>query len=261
MRLRSRFFHVVGVLAITGVFAGVSAAHLSSGGATIASAPTVVPGQQEFGNSNDVQNGPDYRYPGDYWKLSLVAGDHVTIDWEAGNNFVNSLGVYPAGTTDFSVNNVSLYQQFSLGANGKAESTFTANQTGAFPLIFWDEGSNDAGPFDFTVYVHHALVLAVSPQTQALIRRAHQTPLPHKGNIVLGAHLADGTPVSGDVGATVFAYWSSKWHSIGKSAARNGEIVVPYRLPASVHGLIRLSVNVGGANYQGRQIGWRGIRA
>lgn len=270
MRMRSLLVHLVAALAVLGVTVAAASANSNNGGANIASAPTVPPGQQEFGNTTDGSIGDKW---GDWWKLSLVASDKITVDWESGKvtdscgtyNAASRLDFWPVGTTDFSVNNVQPLVTLPLGENGKAESMFTANRTGTF-LMRFEAGCDGSahpygGPYDFTAYVRHALVLAVSGQTKALIQRAHRAPLPHRGTVVFAAHLADGTPVSGDVGATLFAYWASKWHPIGKGAAKGGQIVVPYQLPASVHGLIRLSVNVGGANYQGRQIAWRGIRA
>ena len=248
------------------VIAGAAVAGIAyaGGGSNISSAQAITPSQQLFGNTSEG------RYDGDraasYWKLALTAADRVTVDWESGSSNRHDLFelmVWPAGTTDFSINNASSLKVFDLGDNGKAESVFEVGQSGVYPLAFlgdyipsWTQG----GPYDFTVYVRHAVVLAVPPQTNALLQRGRRTGLPRAGRIVLAAHTAGGAPISGGLGATMFGYWAKKWHQMAHATATRGQIVLAYRLPTALHGLTRLSVNVGGPNYLGKHIGWRSLK-
>src|SRR5947209_1386053 len=79
------FMVILGLLAFGAFVSGVSTpsarAKTSGGGSNIASAPTVTSGQQTFGNTTDGCLGNCS--PADYWKLALIAGDRVTVDWEA----------------------------------------------------------------------------------------------------------------------------------------------------------------------------------
>src|SRR5205823_2290095 len=144
-----RLAAVVGVGVVTLVGA---AGAFAGGGANLASAPTISPGQQQFGNTTD---GCEGNCEGaDFWKLSLIAADRVTVDWEssAGNYgcgteaYAAKLEVWPVGTTDFSINNLQPSQTFYIGDNDKAESTFTANGTGVFPLVFKAQCFNEGPP-------------------------------------------------------------------------------------------------------------------
>src|SRR5437660_1731760 len=116
--------------------AGVAGAAALNGGSDIASAPVVVPGQQETGNT--ATEGKYFNNPASFWKLSLVAGDRVTVDWEntGDGTFVTEFHVFPPGTTDFNINNAHSYAGGEIGSNGKQESSFTANATGVFPMVF-----------------------------------------------------------------------------------------------------------------------------
>lgn len=235
----------------------------SGGGSNIASAPTITPGQQEFGNTNEGQFpfncAPD---AASYWKLTLIVGDRATIDWETTNNYAERLYVLPIGTTDFSISNVSKdVASFSIGGNGKAQSILTAPASGVYPLVFDKECIGGGGPYDFTVYINHALVLGTSQQTLRLLKRWHHSAMPRKGSLKLTAHRADGAPITGQVGATLYGYWAKKWHKLSRAAAKAGVLVLRYKLPKNAHGVIRLSVNAGGQDYIGKRIVWRNLRA
>lgn len=248
---------LAGALALAGLAS-------ANGGSSISAAPTIAIGQQLFGNTTDGCFGNCYG--ADYWNLPLIAADQVTIDWESNptsgcNDSATDLYVWPIGTTDFSINNTNSLQDFGIGSNHKAESTFTANGTGVFPIMFQAcYAQSDGGPYDFTVYVKHKLVTHLASQTTALIARARQTGLPRSGVFSVQVFTGDGKPVSGAIGGTMFGYWASKWHRIGSAVAANGVIAVHYRLPAAVHGVIRLEVNIGGGSFQGKSLQFRGIK-
>jgi hypothetical protein len=267
MKLKKLFLHLVVAVGALGV-ASAAFAHATSGGGTIASAPSVASGKHEFGNTGDgcYLGCPSDGYPADYWKLPLIAGDRVTVDWESstnsyGNHYANYLYVWPVGTTDYSINNANPLVTFNIGENGKEESKFTANKTGAFPLMFFSDSTGTGGPYDFTAHVHHELVLDVSAATRALIEHAHRKPIRHTGTVALAVYRADGAPVSAGVSATLYAYSGARSYVVGQGAAKGGTIAVRYQIPAEVHGLIRLSLHVRGNGYQARRISWRGIKA
>ena len=176
--------------------------------------------------------------------MSLVAGDRVTVDWASttdsnGGPYAPTLYVYPAGTTDYSINNLNPLDEFGIGSNEKAESTFVANKSGSFPSSSSGPIATAAAP-RWPLQFHRPCTTRAradgKPWHHEPLARAHHTPLPHSGKLVLFAHLADGTAVSGGLTATASGSWASKWHPIGTATATAGKLVLAYRLPASVHG-------------------------
>jgi hypothetical protein len=265
MRIIYRFAVFTSVVALSCVAVGAALGHLSSGGANIASAPTIVPGQQEFGNTTD---GCFENCDGaDFWKLSLIAADQVTIDWETSptnecsDGGADQLAIWAIGTTDYSINNDSPIQNFGIGSNQKAESTFTASTTGVYPVMFrscYDQSSG--GPYDFTVLIRHKVVVGLADQTRSLLQRARQGGrLPRHGVLDVLVHNADGGAISGAVGGTLSGYWSGSWHKLTGAIAAGGQVLLRYQLPASVHGVIRLQINIGGGSYQGANLTFRGV--
>jgi hypothetical protein len=256
---------MAGALTAALVVAAVAAAN---GGGNLVAAPTVTIGQQEFGSTTDGY----YRgsAAADYWKVPLIAADKVTIDWESNNanacsETAEDLYVWPIGTTDFSINNASPLQTWSVGSNSKQEETFTASDTGLFPLMFRGCGERDyggGGAYDFTVYVKHKLVTHLAAATTALIARGRSTGLPRRGTLAVQVFTGDGKPIAdGGVGGTLTGYWSAAWHPLGKSVARGGTITVRYSLPPSAHSPIRLQLNIGGGSYQGVRLRYVGLKA
>jgi hypothetical protein len=243
---------------------GAAGARSANGGANIGSAPAVQIGTQEFGNAADGVYQSDIA--ASYWKLSLVSADQVTIDWESSQNSYSDfaahvLDVWPSNTTDFSINNADPVQNFGVGSNGKAESTFTASSTGVFPIMFRGDSFNDpsqaAGAYDFVVTVKHKLVAHLTQATASLLVKG-RTAFPHKGTFAVQAFSADGKPVAnGAVGTTLSANYGGAWHTIGKAVARGGLISVRYSLPAAAIGSIRLQADIGGGSYQGVGLHYR----
>jgi hypothetical protein len=200
----------------------VPASALGSGGAAIASAPTVVYGKQLFGNTATDDGGKTLSDCVDgesWWTLPVLAGDQIKIDYEGGLDYMQAWNV---GTTDFNIHTAPNPQQFHIGSNDKEESIIKAPIAGNMPLRFYSfneegfcifEGSGDdyaPGPYDFTATVQHALAAALTPITSI-----------YTNSIVTGtASFADGTPVPDGVIFNLVA----KWHtaSAAYSAATTG---------------------------------------
>jgi hypothetical protein len=179
--------------------------------------------------------------------VSLLSGDQVTIDWSSqtdsyGNNYASELAIYPAGTSDFSMNNTSYLNCFQIGNNHDQESTFSANSDGTYPLIFLG-GAQTGGAYSFTVYVSHAVVLGVPRIIQVS---------PTRSQITVQAHSPDGKPISDQkLTMTLSGNWLSQWHVLSTSSPSNGDAVLHLTLPSSLIGkTIRLRVSASGGGYR-----------
>ncbi len=174
---------------ICSAHAAVSSAR-ATGGASIASAPTVAYGQQEFGNTLTDNNVHVDCHGWSYWQLPVTAGDHLTIDFE-GQGAQNE-ALYPVGTNDFNVTDTTPVQEATSGENGHQQALYTAERTGMMPLVFYVSQEKRCGevngPYDFTVYVKHALVLSL-----AAIRANHRR---HETTFHISVDNPDGVPVS-----------------------------------------------------------------
>jgi hypothetical protein len=173
---------------------------LGDGGADIASAPAITPGVMEFGNTNDalLPYGCDSQIA-DFWMISLIAGDKVTFDWGSTSDFVHDIDIFPPGTSDFNVQSVHDSGSYPTGVvseNGKQQTFYTASRTGIYPLDFNAGCSNDdPGPYYFTAYVAHALILSLS-QRPAEGRRT---------TFALALHTPDGAPVTASTLTATYA--------------------------------------------------------
>lgn len=152
---------------------GFPAAALGSG--TIAGAPTVGFGQQEFGNTaTDSQaTCPQLQEQDSWWLLPATTGDRITIDYEGSGAREERL--FPPDTNDFNYpsRDESPFQETASGG-GRDEAVITIPHSGVWPLEFdsrGDCGSPNGGPYDFTAHVAHKVVLGVSYRTQ----RQHKT--------------------------------------------------------------------------------------
>jgi hypothetical protein len=196
---------------------------LASGGSSIASAPTIVYGQQEFGNTA-MDNCSALQEPAlsnqtaeSWWLAHVTAGDRVTIDFEGTRSPARSVyaaELWPVGTTDFTFPGVDDWtgpETMTLaGENGKAEMVVNSvPRSGMMPLVFADwyncDGPN-GGPYDFTAYVLHRLVLSMSARSN---RRQHRT------YFYVGAHNPDGVPVSNGLHPAFQLFYGGKWHPVG----------------------------------------------
>ena len=219
--IKLRNLGAASVVALLAAWGWTSSA-LASGGASIASAPTVVYGQQEFGNLASDNGEAPCDISGDpiggssWWNLPVTAGDRVTIDYEGD---LGGFYLFPVGTTDFALTSTDPFETSHLGSNGKQRAVFTAGRSGSMPL---DLGMNDGcypvasldppaynmrpGPYDFTAYVLHKLVLSMSARSN---RRQHRTYL------YVGAHNPDGVPITNGVHAAFQLLYGGRWHPTG----------------------------------------------
>jgi hypothetical protein len=177
------------------------ASALAIGGGSIASAPTVAYGQQEFGNTatdlpaNEFANGYCYSW----WLVPAIMGDKITIDWtsepDTNGAYLSALWayLYPVGTTDFNFSNTNpvAEKEVNYVENGLQELQYLTNRDGTLPLEFQAGARNcqeDAGPYNFTAYVSHELVLGLHAHTN----RAH-----HSTTFSVAVHNPDGAPITG----------------------------------------------------------------
>ena len=123
-------------------------------GGTIATSTFVTIGQAERGDSGTVS----YEYSpgscgpetGQYWRLTLLAGDQIAIQWGSTSNYVTGLDIWPAGTTDSTIAVGGRAAWDSIGPHGSESTTFTATNSGTYVLVF-DDSCGRAGPYEFTV--------------------------------------------------------------------------------------------------------------
>lgn len=225
---RSRAARIVGLVVASVVLITALNAPpaFAAGGATIASAPIVPFGVQEFGTT---ATGEYDCGPGEFWNVVLQPSDQITIDWEtAKEEYAYEVVVYPAGTTDFSINNVEPLERYYLGDNGKAEAVFSSGTGGTFPIIFAARGcdeDNHAGPYDFTINRQRAILVSLAPQQNV------------NTNSMLGAtaHFADGTPVPDGLSFTLEASWGDG-NALYTATSSNGGLTFPLALSESAIG-------------------------
>jgi len=210
----------------------------ADGGTSIAGAPAVTPGVQQFGNTANGGLVGGCRYQ--YWLLNTVAGDQVTVDWESASEEL-MLSVYAVGTTDFSLGDTRPYVYFYLNDNGKAQSVFTAPKTGAMPVQFRTCHTSTHGPYDFLATVRHATV--VSFQQPAVLARA--------GTLQVSVHNPDGAAITSGVEALVQVRLGSEaWATVGSAMLTGAPTTIGYILPASYAGrTAQVRVVAGGAGY------------
>jgi hypothetical protein len=205
----------------------------AAGGKSIASATPVVYGQQEFGNTANDQYLEDscgfgtdgYR---SYWAASVLAGDLLTINWEATHG--TELKLMPVGTTDYTLFQTNPVISQELSSNNKNQAVYTAPQAGLMPLYFrvCTYSENVAGPYDFTVTDQHALVVGLQPYLHI------------KSTTVLSGsvHLADGSPIPDGLAFTLTATWPGNGTATYSASTVGNNLSFPLALPASAQGQI-----------------------
>jgi hypothetical protein len=224
-------------LATTAVIASLFALAITmtaygEGAQSIAGAPTVVDGQQEFGTLS--VRGTNCVYAS-WWLLPVVVGDTVQIDWEVQDGGVH-LHLWAPGTNDFNyATRESLRSE--PNPNLKTEYTFQATQTGTMPMRFAvGERCSTAtvpGPYSFTVNITHVLNVAL-PFVSALRS---------KGSLTVGVHTPEGGPVRDPaVRLELQIKGRGAWQTIGVGTAVRPVIAyrVPSRLRHSRHVTLRV---------------------
>jgi hypothetical protein len=218
---------VAALLVTCGV--AISAAPALADSSTIAGAPTIVPGQQNFGNLASITPDSD-DCASAFWLLPETAGDTITINWETQTSATH-LSVYPSGTSDFNVDSADSLQDQGPAENNRNQLTFQITSDGTLPVRFDDNGAEGcetgaAGPYDFTVSITHDMVVSVGTLPAAL-----------SGTATVGLDSPDGSPLGAPL--TGFIQVSANgfpWTTIGQAAAANGAAVVPYAIPATLAG-------------------------
>jgi hypothetical protein len=247
------FRGLVGGVAAFAVFGLTSTSALAAGGSSIASAPVVSYGQQEYGSIGDSQEQTrDHCDTGDYpagtswWNLLVRAGDRVTIDFESNPSVDAGLTVFSVGTTDFQVGTVGESVYAIPDQNGKGQTTFNAPKSGGMPLGFF--GCEATGPYDLTAYVRHGLFLYLKASGYA----SHQT------KFYLALHTPDGKPVGskslvGDVQRNdpkEGNRWITSFH-VYPGKPYNGKWNFSYHWMNYLHGQnVKVRVLVHGPGYQ-----------
>jgi hypothetical protein len=159
------------MLALVGLLlTAMPARALAEGGNSIATAPAVAYGQQQFGNTAtgqylDGSCGFGVNAWRSYWLVNATAGDLLTINWEATKG--TELKLMPVGTTDFTVFQTNPALTESLSSNGKSQVQYSVPQAGAMPLYFrvCSFYESSPGPYAFTVTAQHAVSVSLNPAT------------------------------------------------------------------------------------------------
>jgi hypothetical protein len=209
----------------------------AGGGASIASAPVVAYGQQEFGNtatdggtnpgSLNLEQQCSHTGNNGWWNLPVVAGDAVTIDWEAPAE--SYAMAFPVGTTDFNVLGEQAVEHATVSSNGKDAMWFRATVSGTMPLVIGAGGcfTTITGPYSFTASVKHEVRLSIP----------HRRVLPLRGTVAVHVSTPEGQPIS-DSGLQVLVQIQSHghWRGIGSASAAAGVANVPCTVPAGLSG-------------------------
>jgi hypothetical protein len=222
-----------------------TAAPVRADSSTVTAEPTIVPGHQEFGNSTG-DTRISLAWVASYWGLPVIAGDRVTVDIQGTATQNESFAFYaePVGTQ----NDLGI-DQLSADAVGRADENarnlgvchFSAPQTGTMPLAF-TTGYIDAGPYDFTVNVRHAVDMRL-PGIHRVARA---------GTLRVQAHDPDGRPLTVP-GLTIRLQYETSghhWKAVGHASPRRGGAHVHYRLPARLAGhVVHLRAKASGGGY------------
>jgi hypothetical protein len=215
----------------------------AAGGTTIKAAPYVTWGTPMYGDTSKMpsdNSGNKY----EWWKLRLIAGDHLTIKFEEASSAGSfyDMNVWSAGIDDFNWAQ-SQHDYWRPNSNGKAQVDYDISTSGDYPIAFRGD-SQYSGAFDFTTTVQHKVRLTLS--TARVSRHA---------SLTVGARYPDGTAIDGGLGATLYGLWAGKWHKLGKGAVNQGSIKIAYTLPTSLHGRkLKLAVNAGGPLFKGARL-------
>jgi hypothetical protein len=229
----------------------------SGGAATIAGAPKISFGIQEFGNTDSVQ--PINCDKREWWVIPLIAGDHVVIDWENSSSAAGAswFELYAPGTTDFNINNNpkqylgpngTISSNTSINPNNRAETVFDAPSSGNYPLAFYADNCRDQnqqpGAYDFKATLHHRARVVISITGSSL-----------KGSVSLQARYPDGSPIQSGLGATLYGYWNKGWTKLGQAVVAGGSMRIKYLLPPFLKGqTIRLEAKTGGPSFLGSTV-------
>lgn len=212
---------------------------LAGGGKAIDPAPPVPFGQQVFGDTSQGTEIEDEMR--EYWKLSLIAGDRLTIKFKQGapGYGVSQLRVYLRGTDDFNLSKAE-YHYSLVSSNGFGQLDYDVPASGTYPLVVLADYKR-GGAYDFTATVKHRVRL--SSETKSI---------PRRGVFKAAARFPDGASVTSGLGGTLYGNWDGNWRKLGQAAVKTGTLSVRYTLPVVLRGKkLKLRLTTGGPSFFG----------
>jgi hypothetical protein len=237
-----------GLLAVVGVLLPLGPSDdATAAGTDIASAQSIAFGQQLFGDSGTALYPYNFRdcrdAKGDYWKMTLFAGDRVKFQWESPGGFIHAIDVFDTTINDFNFSNATPISAYVIGSNNKAESRFVASRSGTYPVVF----NNDCGPYgpyDFTAVVQHDLSIGL-PVRREISRRDH---------LSVGVHTLDGQAITEPaLQLELQIYVRRKLRSLGVASPIQGQANFSVSLARRFKGhTVRLRVRSTGLAYRAR---------
>jgi len=172
-----------------------------------------------------------------YWRLHVVKGDVLTIDWGAQQKGT-ALSLFPVGTTDATVAAAQPLESQPLEEMYGLAELNAAPQPRTGPIVLQVHGQvcdGGGGPYDFTAHVRHAVRLRLPSRAPG--RR-----------LTVAVRAPDGAALAG-VRVTVQVRRHGAWRRAGSAKASHGRAVV--RLAAWVHGRVRLRAAAAGSGFIG----------
>lgn len=220
----------------------------TSGGASVATAPPVVPGveyQSDLGGTGRYES-----YPAGYWKVSLTVGDGIAVVGLAVTG--ETVALFGPGLSDA---NVGTAIPVATGALEPGEGTqaglagvlaYTATSSGWYTMVVFAEGSY--GPYEFVVGLRRAAVLhvdaTITTRTNGRLRVRVLTPV--------------GSPIT-DTALTVTlqGIWTDTpstpptAHLLARGHPVDGRVTLRFALPSRlVRSTVALLVSASSPRYQ-----------
>ena len=223
---------------------------LAAGGGSIAGAVQVQPGQTYFGNTSQAPIVDGLHW--EFWKVDLLAGDHVTFDWKDTDGAANNFAFWTPAANDYNFHQSPTIENISNsgmgGGAGSQELTFTASGgSGVYPFTFFTDNGclfcmGETGPYQFVFYVKHQLTVSLAPL--AKVRR--------NGRVTAHVQGGDAKPYSGTERFALYGrLHGGKYVLLARSTARGGVLTFHIKLRRSYAGktLTLLVLHGAGASY------------
>ncbi|HUA73131.1 MAG TPA: hypothetical protein VL988_00070, partial [Solirubrobacteraceae bacterium] len=154
------------------------------------------------------------------------------------------LDLYALGASDFNFLQQSPRAGGRINSNMKAEFTYVSEETGDLPMLFTDPGCHgnaEPGPYNFTAYVTHSLVVG---QPNASVLRA-------RGTIAVPVHDPAGGEVDNPaVTCALEIKVHGHWTVIGSAPVASSLATIHFAVPARLrHQHVSLRAVAKGAGY------------
>lgn len=231
------------------IFVVIPLAASAAGSPSIANAPLVQPGVQQFGDTSCCKAGGDPRnYSGqdlshrEFWKLPLRSGDRVTLNWQSVAADGVRIALFTPATTDFNYDDRNKVIVVARGSiPNKGQVSFTATRTGHWPLSVGTHWQSETSGYDFTVSVKHVARLQLAPVTS----------VSRSGSVKLTVRAPDGSPISATaLKLRLEGFWAKRWHPLATRSPKAGKASFPLRLAPALRGTtIKLRVRAAGPSY------------